>query len=433
MKFSVVIPTRNRIHTLGYTLRTCLAQDHDDYEIIVANNSDPDKRDRVTWLCERMNSHRRIRYHEYPSSEVASLPASWEYALSLATGDYVTILGDDDGLMPFCLAMASQWFTQVPTQELLTWRRGFYVWPDGAVEQDRNYLFVPMGGQTGQIDSRAAIAAVANFEAPWDRLPMIYNSFVRRDLLNTWRAKGSPLFASPHADIYSGFALAYLSGRFGYCPVPLTVSGLSGSSCGVATTQLHGEHDAAREFLRLSPMDSWHPSTPRLLCDPAFVADAFYQARDKVFPDAKLHLYTPVLAQKCAAALPHNYPGDRSEALRLAFPTDDLSHIPPCFPRRNAPEQRGWLGSGLGIFAEDYGIVDIAGAVELSAKLCGWRRPRPRSSVFQMCDICPGHMQEPCLDNAGNRPQTACFRRRQTQRLDKIILSRGNMVDYECS
>jgi glycosyltransferase involved in cell wall biosynthesis len=37
-RFSIVIPTRQRAHTLYFTLRSCLMQSFDDYEIVVCDN-----------------------------------------------------------------------------------------------------------------------------------------------------------------------------------------------------------------------------------------------------------------------------------------------------------------------------------------------------------------------------------------------------------
>ena len=38
IRFSIVIPTRERHETLGSTLQTVLTQDFDDYEIVVSDN-----------------------------------------------------------------------------------------------------------------------------------------------------------------------------------------------------------------------------------------------------------------------------------------------------------------------------------------------------------------------------------------------------------
>lgn len=41
-RFTVVIPTRERARTLHFTLRTCLAQAFDDFEVLVSDNQSPD-------------------------------------------------------------------------------------------------------------------------------------------------------------------------------------------------------------------------------------------------------------------------------------------------------------------------------------------------------------------------------------------------------
>ena len=38
-RFSIVVPTRQRPHTLPYTLASILNQDHDSFEVIVADNA----------------------------------------------------------------------------------------------------------------------------------------------------------------------------------------------------------------------------------------------------------------------------------------------------------------------------------------------------------------------------------------------------------
>src|SRR4051794_771114 len=96
-RFSVVIPTRERAATLRSCLRTCLAQDFDDYEIIVCDNhSSPPTAEVVSELA-----HPRLRYVRAP--EPLAMSANWELALSQATGEYIVLLGDDDGLIPYAL------------------------------------------------------------------------------------------------------------------------------------------------------------------------------------------------------------------------------------------------------------------------------------------------------------------------------------------
>src|ERR1022692_87909 len=92
-RFSIVIPSRNRAHTLPATLRTCLAQEFADFEILVADNCSADATAEVVNTID----DKRIRYVR--SSRPLSMCDSWEFAVSHALGEYVIVVGADDGLL----------------------------------------------------------------------------------------------------------------------------------------------------------------------------------------------------------------------------------------------------------------------------------------------------------------------------------------------
>src|SRR4051812_48847402 len=99
-RFSVLIPTRDRPTTFRSTLQTVIAQPGDDYEIVVADNcSGPETRVFVESL-----GLPNVRYTR--SDEVLPMAENWERGLELCTGEYVTVLGDDDGFLPSTLLMA---------------------------------------------------------------------------------------------------------------------------------------------------------------------------------------------------------------------------------------------------------------------------------------------------------------------------------------
>jgi glycosyltransferase involved in cell wall biosynthesis len=97
IKFTVIIPTRERADTLYHSLRSVVAQDYGNLNILVSDNfsgdgtrevvqSFPDARIRY------INTGRRLAMHE-----------NWEFALAQVSGGYVTIIGDDDALLPHAL------------------------------------------------------------------------------------------------------------------------------------------------------------------------------------------------------------------------------------------------------------------------------------------------------------------------------------------
>ncbi len=93
-RISVLIPTRERADTLVSSLRTCTSQDEDDLEIIVSDNFSADD---TRYVVESFNDS-RIRYLN--TGKRLGMSQNFEFAMAHAEGDYITILGDDDGLLP---------------------------------------------------------------------------------------------------------------------------------------------------------------------------------------------------------------------------------------------------------------------------------------------------------------------------------------------
>ena len=92
MKFSVLLPTRNRLELLKYALASILQQDESDLEIIISdNNSEED----IAGFIKTLND-RRIKY--YRTDSFVSVTENWNNALNKAMGDWVIMLGDDDCL-----------------------------------------------------------------------------------------------------------------------------------------------------------------------------------------------------------------------------------------------------------------------------------------------------------------------------------------------
>ncbi len=93
-KFSVLVPTRNRLELLEGAIETIQRQTYASWEVIVADNcSDEDIQSYVSGLGEP-----RIIYTR--SEEFLPVTDNWNRALEASTGDCVVMLGDDDGLVP---------------------------------------------------------------------------------------------------------------------------------------------------------------------------------------------------------------------------------------------------------------------------------------------------------------------------------------------
>jgi glycosyltransferase involved in cell wall biosynthesis len=384
-KFSVVIPTRERAATLRYALRTCLEQDYDDYEVVVCDNhGGPATRQVVEEAAAP-----RVRYVRAPRP--LAMSSNWELAVSQARGEYVTVLGDDDGLMPYALAELDRLLARHPARAV-RWGGVYYSWPSIALEGQGNYLRIPLGREVRTVEGRSAIASAIAFQSCYSTLPMVYNSAIHRDLLAELRARTGRVFANHSPDVYSGFALAYLAGTYLSTDLPMAVAGQSGGSYGVANLFLRGKSPLDHEFRLFNRQDGLpaHPWVPDLPIFPFVpVADSFQIAKEALFPDdEELRLDRRALAAHCF----HAVQGVETEAdwkavlgvIRATLADDPESqkwfdwkfgdqpiYRPPPVQLRSA--QMGFDGDFLHLSADDFGVADVHAAARLCAGIVGYR------------------------------------------------------------
>ena len=378
VRFSVVIPTRERPETLKSSLATCIDQDFDDYEIVVCDNGTSAATRRVV---DEVASP-RVRYIRPP--RVLAMSDNWELAVSEARGEFVLVLGDDDGLMPFALRELDRILSRLGTR-LVRWGAAFYTWPDIALPGQGDYLRLPMQRNLRTINARETIAAVARFEAPYVLLPMFYNAAIHRSLIDEVRRRAGRLIGNRYPDVYTGFTFGYVAEHYPSIDVPMTVAGLSAASNGIATlftreaTPINDEFRTLNEGARL-PGHPWVPELPIFPEVP--VADAFQFAKERLFPDDdSLRLDRRRLVANCLAAIPSGPDGASALAAIRKASADDpaltswleetlsAGIIAPRPAIRLRPERFGFDGESLHLDTARFGVKDIQQAVELAADI----------------------------------------------------------------
>ncbi len=384
-RFSVVIPTRERAGTLVSTLRSCLDQDFDDYEVVVCDNDgSPATREAVDGFASP-----RIKYVRAP--HLLAMGDNWELGLAHAEGEYVTVLGDDDGLMPYALVELDRLIRGAGEPPAVRWSAAFYTWPDLAIRGEENYLRVPLGRRVHTVDARAAMASVLRFQDCYTTLPTIYNAMIRHTLLAEWRQRGGRLFRAYCPDVYSGFALAHLAGQYVSTDAPMTVAGLSGRSFGVAMFFFRGRSPLDHEVRRLNEARyPIHPTVPDLPVFPTVpVADAFQWAKDTLFPrDDTLTLDRQLVASLCVENLRTESEADWRQG--MAVIRGSLADVPalaewfdtvhgprpfrPVGPLPLRSPRLGFDGDHLHLDAAVFGVASVHDAVRLCEKVLNYRR-----------------------------------------------------------
>jgi len=231
--FSIVIPTRQRHDTLKYSIQSVLNQTYKDFELIIMDNFSTKETAEVVFSFDDP----RIKY--YRSPERLRMTDNWELALSHTTGEYITIIGDDDALLPDalerCLALLNQYKVK-----MVTWFRWPYFWPNAATLHQRNQLFIPLEQGAVVWNSKERLKLHYQYQITYERLPMLYNSFIHREIIE--KAKSvhgtyyTPKAAAP--DICSGIMNAYFSDSYLFSARFFSISGISGHSTGMSQLTL---------------------------------------------------------------------------------------------------------------------------------------------------------------------------------------------------
>lgn len=233
MKFSVLLPTRDRLDLLKLAVESVRRQGYSDFEIVISDNNS--KEPVAPWVKSLADP--RVQVLRFDES--VSVTQNWNNALQHANGEYAIMLGDDDALCsnyftemsrllsaedrPDCVYSGAYLFTYpgvVPGAEL------------GSVHESRNALFWRDGKQNYYLSQDQRLALVNDAMG-------FYNSYgfnmqfvtVRRDLM--LRLGGDQgFYRTQYPDYFAMNHLLLHAESFLVTEAPLVSIGVSSSSFG---------------------------------------------------------------------------------------------------------------------------------------------------------------------------------------------------------
>ena len=233
MRLEVVIPTVcGRERYLEWCIRSCLEQG-EQTRVLVSNNGGAES---VRKLVSSFGDS-RIRLVE----PLSFLPMAlhWEFAVEQAQEDILTIIGDDDALVPGAAERVFNQFIMHPDIDCIAHQPAQYYWPDYPVHEMRDRLSCPTTDGTATVmPTKLVLKRVLEFKAWYGTLPVIYHGFVRRSALDRIRQLHGPLFKRLAPDVYADLLLATFLERFLVLSECLSVGGQGARSSG-ATFRLN--------------------------------------------------------------------------------------------------------------------------------------------------------------------------------------------------
>lgn len=298
--FTILFPTRERADVLVHSLRTAVEQEYPNLEIIVCDN---DSRDNTRTVAESF-CDKRIRYVN-PGKRL-SMSHNWEFGLSHVKSGWVTILGDDDAILPGALKRAAELAANTGLKSIRS-NGCNYHWPSPihgpygllSINQKRGY-------EIRRTDTW--LSKVMNGQANYSVLPMLYNGgFIHMSVIAEAKSITGDFFKSMTPDVYSAIAVSNIIDEYVYCHEALAINGASHHSGGSSFFRSAEADQSASSpssiFLSESniPFHSDIPLTSRRLPPisiQALVYEAYLQAQ-------------PLTGRRISAA----HPGKQSELI----------------------------------------------------------------------------------------------------------------------
>ena len=234
MRFSVLLPTRNRLEYLRYAVETVRRQDFADWEIVIADNASEDD---IAGYAAGLQDD-RVRYLR--SEEFLPVTENWNRALEHSTGEFVIMLGDDDGLMKGYFRHALDLVDRHGRPDLIYSSGYLYAYPgvlpdypEGLLHHYRNATFLqaPSAGPFW-LPRREALRLVR--DSLEFKMKFTYNmqySLIGRPLIDEMLRDG-PFFQSAFPDYYATNVMFLKAKRILIDPEPTVAVGITPKSYG---------------------------------------------------------------------------------------------------------------------------------------------------------------------------------------------------------
>lgn len=236
-RLSICVPSRNRQYYFQKTIEGLLRSKRDDIEFVFVDNSD----DPVV-----MNDYMRVHAGDprivYLPSADRTLPMieNWERTLAAATGDWVTVIGDDDFIDPDVMTVLNKVLAVSPETEAFAWGVVAYSWPSPG--QKSTSIHVPFNSFVVKVSREQLWQQMFGWHGA-RTVPAsgysIYHSAISRTLLEKVKANfGGQYFEYPVIDYEMAMKVIATGRDFAFCQRPFSIMGSCPESNSHATTNL---------------------------------------------------------------------------------------------------------------------------------------------------------------------------------------------------
>ncbi len=260
---SIVIPTKDRnvylFKLIEYFLKSMVS---DQIEFIIQDNT-IDNLEILKFLENNKDS--RIKYFHHP--EYLSVPHNFDIGISNSSGEFVTVIGDDDGFLPWIVDVCN-WMKNKNIDVVLS-NKPHYVWSDvsGGVWGNTFSGKLTYSNYSNKIKNinldREQNIALKKAATSLNNLPRVYQSIVSRDILNNLKKISGSFFPGPSPDMANAIGLLNSAQKAVFIDFPIVITGNGYKSTG--GEGIRGKHHGQIEnktFLPKNTAQNWEKKNP---------------------------------------------------------------------------------------------------------------------------------------------------------------------------
>lgn len=230
---SIVIPTKNRQEYCLEAVKQIEELKMEAVQICIQDNSSAPL---LQGLLEKIPSA-NIKYNYHPG--LLSFVDNFSEAISLAEGEYICMIGDDDGVLPNIISVVNM-AKKEEYDAVIPGLNSVYFWPSEHPiykNAEKGYLCLAyFVNKKREINcQKGLLDLMDNAGQDYQSLdiPRLYHGIVKREILNNIKNQIGKYFRGLTPDIYMSVNLCFACDKVCRIGYPITVSGIcpgSGSS-----------------------------------------------------------------------------------------------------------------------------------------------------------------------------------------------------------
>ncbi len=262
---SILIATRNREEYCINAILSILENRETNFELVIQDNSDSND---LKTFCKKIVDTRLVyNYTPPPFSSIDNFNA----VIGLAKGEYLCLIGDDDGINPEIFKVV-RWASKNNIDSIVPALSAIYWWPDATknieARKDDNGIIeiAKITGDIGLFDTTKALDNVMKTGGQNYlnlNFPKLYHGIVKREFMHLIKEKTGNFVGGLSPDIYISIALTTFVKKTIKIDYPLTLPGIciASTSADAATQKNTSKLEDAPHFRDRGPY-SWAKQVP---------------------------------------------------------------------------------------------------------------------------------------------------------------------------